>query len=251
MHQKIKNFILDTLFPVTCLSCQKSGIWLCAPCARKIKLLDFQVCPYCEKIETPAGAACPHCKEKFIRKKASLPLDKMVVATKYAQPGISRLIYAFKYSFVDDIGAPLADLICNAILNNPLPLPDIIIPIPLHSRRLRWRGFNQAQVLADNLAKKISPGLAIPVINSLVIRKKFTPPQMKIKNYAARQENMRECFGFSKKYLAGDEILRDKKILLIDDISTTGATLLECAKILKTAGAKYVYAAVIARQEMK
>ena len=247
----IKKFVLNTLFPISCLSCGASDNWICQNCLNKIEILSVQVCPYCEKTETLSGAICPQCKMESIRKNRPLYLDNLVVATKYSQDNVSRLVHAFKYNFVQDLGNPLAGLIVKAILGSHLPLPDFIAPVPLHPRRLRWRGFNQAEILAGILAENISPGLPIPVASNLIIRKKFTPPQMKIKNYQARKKNMQNSFGLQKKFTLENFAFRNKKILLVDDISTTGSTILECAKILKTAGAKKVYGVVIARQEIK
>ena len=251
MLKNIKTFALDTLFPVSCLSCGEPDIWLCSKCLEKIAILAFQVCPYCEKIETPAGAICPRCKTKFIEKNNPPPLDNLIVATSYQQNNIARLVHTFKYNFVTDLGRPLADLITRAILAHHLPLPDLILPVPLHPRRLRWRGFNQAEILARALSENLSPGLPIALLNQSIIRKKFTPPQMKIKNYRERQKNLQDSFGLVKSSQPDKAIIQNKKILLVDDISTTGSTLLECAKVLKSAGVRRVYGAVIARQEMK
>ncbi|MFA7319804.1 MAG: ComF family protein [Parcubacteria group bacterium] len=250
MLKIIKNFTLNTLFPISCLACGQADVWLCQKCLAKIVVLPFQVCPYCEKIETPAGAICLRCKARLLRKDSLIPLDNLVIATSYKHHDIPRLVHTFKYNFVPDLGHPLAQLIAKAILNNHLPLPDFIIPVPLHPRRARWRGFNQAEILARNLSSDLSLGLPIPVLTDTVIRKKFTPPQMNIKNYGERKKNMQNSFALSKSVSTDNLSLRNKKILLIDDISTTGSTLLECAKVLKAAGAKKVYGAVIARQEI-
>ncbi len=251
MFDGIKKFALDILFPISCLSCGAPDLWLCPACLKRIDLLSFQVCPYCEKAQTASGAICSRCKANFIAKNTPPFLDNMIVATSYNQANISRLVHAFKYSFVRDLGFPLSTVISQAIFDNHLPLPDFIIPVPLHPRRLRWRGFNQAEVLAQDLSENLSPGLPIPLLNQLVIRKKFTPPQMKIKNYSERKKNMQNSFCLADSCHPKKETLRNKKILLVDDISTTGSTLLECAKVLKSAGAGRIYAAVIARQEMK
>lgn len=125
-----------------------------------------------------------------------------------------------------------------------LMLPEVIIPVPLHKRRLRWRGFNQAELLTKSVSEKISPGFDIPVFSDLLIRKKYTQPQMNIKGYAARQKNMRDVFGVVDK-----KIIKDRRVWLVDDVCTTGATLFACAEALKRAGAKEVWSIVIARQE--
>ncbi|HRY82374.1 MAG TPA: ComF family protein [Candidatus Moranbacteria bacterium] len=259
--EKLQNFILDTLFPIHCLFCQKYGDWICEECAKKISILPIQVCPYCEKAISPAGRICPSCKDKFLGKNEIGPLDALIVSAKYEKSGISRLVHCFKYNFIPDLGTPLAKIISEAIIFHNLPLPDFIIPIPLHSRRLRWRGFNQSEILAKNLSEILTPGFPLSVISNFLIRKKYTTAQMKIKNYQERQKNVKNIFGLNKDFQnqhsnhSSDNskirvALQDKTVLLIDDISTTGSTLFEAGRILKSAGAKKVFGAVIARQEI-
>jgi len=247
---KIKNFLLDTLFPISCLSCGQPDTWLCPSCLAKITTLTSQVCLYCEKITTPYGKICPRCREKHLERNLNTPMDALICATGYNSGNISQLIHLYKYNFVADLHIPLGKILAISIIQNNLPLPDVIIPIPLHPRRLRWRGFNQAELLADYLSENLAPGLKIPVNAELLKRKSYTTPQMKIKNYKERQKNIKDAFGFRVRNKK-DYSLRDKNILLIDDVATTGATLFECAKILKENGAKNVFGAVIARQEMK
>ncbi|MDR3558780.1 MAG: ComF family protein [Candidatus Pacebacteria bacterium] len=254
---KIKNFILDTLFPISCLSCGAPDVWLCPECFSKIKILPDQVCPYCEKVFAETGAVCPACKISYLKKNDQPPLDSLVVAAKYADGNLARLVHAFKYNFVQDLSLPLGNLLVRAATVNDLPLPDLIVPVPLHPRRLRWRGFNQAERLADYLAQNLAPGMIIPIGKNIIRRRIYTPPQMKIKNYRERQKNLAGAFVINPPSPvlgrgAGSEGegLQGKTILLVDDICTTGSTLLECARALKLGGAKKVHALVLARQEM-
>jgi len=132
-------------------------------------------------------------------------------------------------------------------LKNNLPLPDLILPIPLHPRRLRWRGFNQSELLADHIAQNLTPGFPLPVLSDFIIRTRYTKPQMKIKDYKERQKNIKGIFSLNTRNSLNPKLL-DKTILLVDDIATTGATLFECGKMLKQNGAKEVFGTVIARQ---
>ncbi|MFA6160066.1 MAG: ComF family protein [Parcubacteria group bacterium] len=254
--QKIKKYILDTLFPIRCLHCQKYGEWVCRECTQKISILSVQVCPYCEKTISPNGRICPKCKDKFLAKNEIWPLDALIVSAKYEKNGLSRLVHCFKYNFIPDLGEILAKIMCEAIVSHNSPLPDFIIPIPLHPRRQRWRGFNQSEILAQYISQNLTPSFPIAIISDFLIRKKYTPAQMKIKNYQERQRNVRNIFGlncnvetqnFASQNFAS---LQGKTILLVDDICTTGSTLFECAKVLKSTGAKKVFAVVIARQEI-
>lgn len=247
--EKIQTFILDTLFPINCLGCGRDGIWLCNECLKRISLLTFQVCPKCEKLITDQGRLCRSCKNNS-------DLDALVVATKYKESGIDKLVHLYKYKFAEDLHIPLGQIMAKSILRSAIPLPDIIIPVPLHSRRLRWRGFNQSLLLAKYIAENLTPGLDIPIFSDLIIRKKYTPPQMKIGKYSERRKNMQDAFEFNHrsndfKQLQQLKHCNNYKVLLVDDIATTGATLFECAKVLKQNGAKKVFGAVIARQEFE
>lgn len=246
MYSKIKSFILDILFPISCLNCGKEDVWLCDACLQNIPILNFQVCPRCERIIIEQGKLCPSCKKHA--KDEPFYLNSLVAATEYNENNISKLIHTFKYNFVKDLSVPLGEILTKGILKSEIPLPDFIVPIPLHSRRLRFRGFNQSELLAYVVSQRLTPGFEIPVLNNLLIRKKYTSPQMTIKKYAERKENIQNSFIINKNFL---ENIKNKKILLIDDICTTSFTLLECAKILKNNGAKKVSAAVIARQKFK
>lgn len=251
MIEKIHKSIIDTLFPIFCLDCGKEENWLCPGCIEKIKLLSSQVCPLCEKSATEKGRICSICSGKISAKGDFLPIDGLLTAVRYKDGNISHLVHLYKYSFIFDLSIPLGKLLAKSFIRNDLPLPDFIIPIPLHARRLRWRGFNQADLLSRHISQNISPAFSIPVISELIIRKKYTPPQMKIKNYGERQKNMRGAFQISPKEPAIPEEIKNKRILLIDDIATTGATLFECSTLLKRNGAKEVFGAVIARQEIR
>lgn len=249
----IKKLILDTLFPINCLSCGKHGVWLCDSCLKKIPLRTEQVCPVCEKLITPDGRICFGCHKK-------LAINGLLAASSYQNEAVASAVHCLKYRFIEELAAPLGKILVNGLLNSQLSIPDVIVPIPLHKKRLRWRGFNQAELLANYLSKNLTPGFEIPVINNLLVRRKYTRPQMEIKNYSRRQKNIQNAFAINEKINIPSHcdssdtkykknMLKNKAVLLIDDIATTGSTLFECAKVLKQNGAKEVYAVVIARQE--
>ena len=245
----IKNLILDTLFPIECLFCQKPDEWICRECIEKIEIIQEQNCPYCEKIISPSGRICQNCKIKLLSKNEKFFLDALIVCSSYRKNGIARLVHYFKYNFIFDLSLPLGKIMIKTIVLHNLPLPDIIIPVPLHPRRLRWRGFNQAELLSKEISENLVPNLPIQFFPDFLVRKRFTAPQMKIKNYQARKNNLKNAFAINS---ATDlEIIKDKTILLVDDVATTGSTIFECAKILKKSGAKSVFGIVIARQEFE
>jgi competence protein ComFC len=243
MLGKIKKIILDTLFPITCLGCQKNDFWLCEKCFQKIPLRRDQVCPACEREITLSGFLCQACRT--IRE---FQLDALVSAVFYDNQTVKKMVHNFKYRFARGLSVPLARLEIKALLLHNTPLPRAIIPVPLHSRRLRWRGFNQAQLLAENISQNLAPPFKIPVLDILE-RRKYNKPQMELENYQERRQNVRDLFGIRPGISLND--IKGKVVYLIDDIATTGATLEECAKALKSAGAKKVFAVVIARQTLK
>ena len=236
---KLHKFVLDTLFPVTCILCKKEDEWICENCFSHIFTQNEHVCGICEKVTTPDGRTCQKCKKKSA-------LSALVVATSYANSSIAKAVHFYKYRFIPDLHIQLGNLIVKSLQKTDLPLADIIIPVPLHPRRLRWRGFNQSELLAKYSSANLLPNTCIDLDGKTLIRKKYTPPQMKISNYQHRKQNMQGAF-----HVINSEKIKNKTILLIDDIVTTGSTIFECAHVLKNSGAKEVYAAVIARQEIK
>jgi ComF family protein len=237
--EKTHKSILDILFPVRCLSCKKEGPWLCEACQNKIIIRTEHVCGVCEKMITPDGRTCLACKKKS-------SLDGLIATCSYKQSTVAQMVHLFKYRFISDLHVPLANLLILALQKTDIPLPDMIIPIPLHPRRLRWRGFNQSELLARHLADNLLPNSQLAMRCNILIRNRYTAPQMGIKDYQSRRLNIAGAFSISPS-----ANLKNKTVLLVDDITTTGSTIFECAKVLKSAGASEVFAIVLARQETK
>jgi ComF family protein len=238
----IRTFILDTLFPISCLECSRENFWLCPDCLAKIRLQEIQVCPVCEKEITLGGLQCQLC-----RTFSKNDLNGLISAARYDLSALKQLIRNLKYRFVADSAHPLGSLMAKSFFRSDLPLPALIVPVPLHPRRLRWRGFNQSELLARELSHNLATPLLIPVEN-ILMREKYNKPQMEIKNYPDRLKNVKGIFCALD---SARQKLKNKTVLLVDDIATTGATLQECAKILKENGAKKVFAIVVARQSLK
>lgn len=158
----------------------------------------------------------------------------MYVLSYYKGP-IKAAVKMLKYQLVSDIVDTLTDLLIN---NYPSFIPkfDTLVSIPLYPKRLRMRGFNQAQLLANSLGEKLN----IKVNNKVLSRIKFSKPQVELRG-GERRNNIRNSFVYNNS-----EEIKDKNIALIDDVSTTGATLFECSKILKTHGADIVWGIVLA-----
>lgn len=239
--KKIPNFIADALFPVRCIGCEKIDKFICEKCLKKIPQKSSQICPICEKESTLNGNVCQLCK-----KVDSNYLDRLFVISDYKNHLLSKAVHLLKYNFIADLATPLGTLGAETITKfSNFPTPDIIIPVPLHKRRLRWRGFNQSELLAKQISKKLMPNFELLVSTDILLRKNYSKPQMKIKDSITRAQNIKNCFQIDRKK---SKFLKQKNILLIDDICTTGSTLNECAKELKRFHPKSISAVVLARQ---
>lgn len=231
------TWVLDLVFPITCLGCGREGSLACPHCLRRVPEPDYQVCPICKTPYQANGATCRQCRQRTA-------LDGLFVARPYRFRLVEELIHALKYRWLQRAAHPLADLLEESLQHHSLPLPDALIPVPLHPRRLRYRGFNQAHLLAEALATRLTPGVSIPVRGELLERVRFTQPQMKTTSRQERVRNLEQAFA-AKPEVAG--ALVGAYLWLIDDVATTGTTLNECARALKAAGAKKVWGVVIAR----
>lgn len=240
---KFKNFFLDFFFPKFCLGCGKEKTFLCPHCFSKIKIFSAPFCPYC-KARSVEGKICNPCLfPKVLKKEKRKLLTGFIAVSSYKENIIRGLIDAFKYKFVKELALSLALLIFKFLKENPEveffknPLDFLILPIPLHWRRERWRGFNQAA----EMGKFLSSLLKIPIRKDILFRKKSTKPQALLKEKEERKENIREAFGVIK-----ENKIKNKKIILLDDVATSLATLEEAAKTLKEKGIKEIWGLVVA-----
>lgn len=220
--QKIKKIFLEIIYPINCLGCGQAGVWLCPECEGKLpqdisylSLIDF--------------------KPSY--------LEAISLASDWQNKVIQKVIHAYKYSFAQELSLVLARLL-KAKLNllveaYPLVKEFVLVPVPLHKKRRAWRGFNQAQILAERVGQE----LAMTVAKDLIKRIRNTRPQVKL-NSQARQKNINGAFKVNLSELAA---VKNKGVILIDDVMTTGATMNECAHVLKEAGIKTVWGLAVAR----
>ena len=230
--------ILDFLFPKRCVSCGSFGQYLCPNCLAQIKRIETLVCPVCGR-SAIGGATHPGCRSRY-------SLDGLISVCIYEGP-IKSVVKRLKYKpWITDLAGIVVASITgyvtqNTSMNRFIDTKTLVTPVPLHKSRERERGFNQAEILGRDLAKKLN----LEFTPDLLIRQKRTKPQADLKG-KERLENIKNAFSIS---LQSPNILRSEypSILLIDDVWTTGATLQACCDVLKRAGVKKVWALTLAR----
>lgn len=221
--------LLDFVYPKNCLGCGKKGRYICEVCLVRTKKTE-DICPICAK---PAIDGLTHsgCKKAY-------GIDGFSSVFSY-QGTLRKVITSLKYKFVKDMGEELVQIFLSSFKNPAFPKKAVITPVPMHLRRLKWRGFNQASLLGRIIAGK-KGWVFVP---DLVGKIKDTKYQANLKR-DERLKNLKGAFAINPKYN-----LKDSKypIIVFDDVWTTGATLREIAKTLKRKGAKEVWGLTICR----
>ena len=224
---KIYDGVLRLLFPCRCPACDEivggMGEKLCLECIGRLKLLTPPWCMKCGKKLAEQKEYCADCTRKeheYIRGRALYEYEYAALSIYRFKYGGRREYAAF---FGEQIGEYLEDFIRKI-------RPDALIPIPLHKKRENVRGYNQAELLAQS----IGSCLGIPVYSNFLIRKKNTAP-LKYENPEERQNNLKKAFNIRQNDVKLD------KVILIDDIYTTGSTMDEAARTLKAAGVEKIY----------
>lgn len=219
--------LLDVLFPMECVSCGASGNVICDRCAAALPVLRP---PFCAICATPGEfARCQRCAESVRQ------FDGVRAPYRYAG-AMRQAILALKYGGIK-AGAPqLGDLLADYINDNPLP-GEIITPVPMHRRRMRERGYNQAELLA----RRVAAHRKLSYERDLLFRTRQVEPQAGIGSAAQRAVNVAGSIGVS-----ADRDVSGASVILVDDVATTGSTLETCAGALKQAGAVSVWCLTLA-----
>lgn len=235
-NAQIINFFLDLIFPKICLGCQKEGYYLCENCLEKIPLIDKFVCPLCGQLSF-WGKTCEKCQKKFY-------LTGLIYACSYKINLIREAIKALKYEYLQELVKPLTGLLIKCIKNSHFlsnfsqsTFRYLIIPVPLHRKKILFRGFNQAELIGQEIAQEFD----LELKNNLLIRVKNTASQTDLKENQ-RFLNVQNVFQVKER-----KMISNKIIFLVDDVITSGATLNEAAKVLKEAGTKEVWGLTIAK----
>lgn len=240
MLNRLIQGLVDIIYPKICFICknkivpQVKDTVVCRPCEEKILINPPPFCRSCGrqlKTNSTAKGICPGCIKNH------LYFDRAFSPCIY--DGVIRdLIGGFKYKNRDYFGKYLSQFMINFIREYRLPVGyiDLVTPIPLHRSRLREREFNQARVLAEHIAREFNK----VIDNNILIRHRHTLTQTEL-GIKERFTNIKGCFSLKKGVS-----LKNKNILLVDDVLTTGATTSEAAKTLKEAGAAIVFVLTLA-----
>lgn len=226
--------ILNMLYPVRCPICRDvvtpKDRRICISCENKLQLITEPRCKKCSKpIEQDQCEYCSDCERKDYHFEHGYSLW-------IYDSGIKKSIADFKYRYkkenadyyVEEIIKQYGDVISRLS-------PDALVPVPIHKSKFRERGYNQAEIIANGIGKKLN----IPVLPQLLIRNKKTLPQKQLSD-KERLKNLQEAFIFNKEE-ASNYLNGLNEILLVDDIYTTGSTIEACTNVLMKNGIKHVY----------
>jgi competence protein ComFC len=231
----IKESVLDFVFPPHCLLCNSSisssemedhtypKNLVCRTCWDSLNILPHPFCPICRSFLDREMRRCPKCPQF-----SSLSLNRSLgVFDPYYQVLIHHFKYNRKFSIGKNLGRRLGEILKKEEFSKGF---DYIIPVPLYPSRKRERGYNQSRILAEEVSKTIS----VPLAEKVLIRKKKTKDQTHL-SPEERERNVKGAF-----VVRANLTLQGKKVILVDDVITTGSTLKECARVLKEAGAREV-----------
>ena len=218
------NAFLNFLYPPFCVLCKvrlfSAERMICEDCWQSLPRLSSHEHPrHAGPVEIDA------------------PFDHILAVWQYSEQ-IQQLIHEFKYLKTKTLARPIGTAMATCAFEHAEYLSaDLIVPVPLHKTRLRERGFNQSSLLAEIVAQK----LAIPVARNVLSRIRYTRHQAQL-NAAEREENVQGAF-----QLRNEEVLKDRIVILVDDVFTTGATLRLCAQCLKNGDPKKILTLTAAR----
>ncbi len=231
--------LLDILFPPLCHICKTfipdaGDIHLCAGCREKLVPVDSPLCPVCG-VSFATGSGIDHLCGACLSHSPSYTAARAAYA--FGGP-VQELVHRFKYGHKVHLCRPLALLTATHLAGFAAQAAaDMVIPVPLHKKRLRWRGYNQAVLLGGVLAKE----WRLPLVRRNLCRVRWTEPQVSLAA-AERVQNVRGAFAVTDAAsVAG------RRVILVDDVFTTGSTVEECARTLKRAGAEAVFVVTAAR----
>ena len=226
---------LDLIFPKKCVGCGQTGAYFCPQCLNFVSLEPERICPACLK-PSIGGFTHPRCQTPY-------NLDGLTSIFAY-KGVIKKAIQKLKYKFVSDLAQDLIELFLSscgedkAFRNLCRQGKVILIPVPLHPSRKRWRGFNQAELLG----RMIASNLDVKFLSDVLKRIKKTKPQVEL-DKEERKRNIGAAFELGPNHRL---IITNYQFILFDDVWTSGETLKEAAKVLKRNRAEKVWGLTLA-----
>ena len=227
---RLAQVFLDVLFPPRCVACGKQGAFLCPGCREAMPRALPPRCPLCWQPER-RGEECGRCAR-------TRPAFAGARSLYLFQGPVREAVHALKYNHLSALARPMGELMAAYLKTEELPV-DLVVPVPLFGRRQRLRGYNQSALLARELARLDG----LPLAERGLSRRRDTPPQARSVDAEARRRNVAGAFAADGRRVEG------RRVLLIDDVMTTGATLDACAQALRQGGAASVWALTFARED--
>jgi ComF family protein len=222
--------VLDVLFPPRCVACGEQGAFLCRACRETMPRALPPRCPSCWQPER-RGEMCGRCAQ-------ARPAFAGARSLYLYEGAVREAVHALKYNHLSGLARPMAEVMAGYLEAEALPV-DLVVPVPLFGRRQRLRGYNQSALLARELSRLGG----LPLAERGLARRRNTPPQARSVDAEARRRNVAGAFAADRRRVEG------RRVLLIDDVMTTGATLDACAQALRQAGAASVWALTFARED--
>ena len=214
---------MDFVYPKVCVGCGIDGTFLCNECFENLEIAG-QICPVCGVVSDMGWT------HKDCRKKGGL--DGLICIYSYQDELVKKVIDEIKFGFNQEL---IYEMLRNFRFESGERF-DMIVPLPLHFYRENWRGFNQADLIGQELEKGLGIGL-----EKVLVRHKMTKQQSALSDRKEREENLKDAF-----VLKNGATIKGKKMLLVDDVFTSGASMKEATVTLKRAGAETVWGLVLA-----
>jgi ComF family protein len=215
------------------------GEFICAACSDRMMLANGERCSICwSGFSGDRCTRCPYVRPPFRAARSVFVFDSELMPVYEHDGAVRAAVHALKYrglsALAPAMAAPMAEF-----LREWSPPVDALLPVPLFGMRRRTRGYNQSELLAREVGRLTG----MPVETRALTRRRATPPQVRQVGYDARLANVEDAFR------TGRARVRDRNLLLIDDVMTTGATLAACSRVLLDAGANQVFALTYARED--
>jgi competence protein ComFC len=228
--------MIDLVFPKQCVKCGKYDSYLCKHCKKlEIQLVAEQFCHVCRFPLNRQQELHESCR-------VQTDLDRVFVCVRYSKL-VEKILKEVKYHYHFDFVYLICDLMLE-VLDIKFLYNSYLVPIPLYKSKVKKRGFNQAELIAIELEKRIGKKVGCQVQN-LVLRNRNTKTQVGMSR-EERTQNLQDVFEYVDD-LRSKMVSRGRRVVIVDDVMTTGTTLEECARVLKSQGFESVCALVFAR----